>query len=103
MNSITIYGASDDLIEVEGDLSEEFGCYDEKENYLSFNDGTVLSVVYADDGCWRINRVVKGTAEYSKVEADGADTDNYTDRVTLKGNITSVVYGTKIAKAAVAK
>jgi hypothetical protein len=81
---VVIYGASDDLIEIEGALREEFNGGDDLA-YLAFSDGTVLTVQYADDGCWRINRVATGTLAYTKVEADGADTKNYSDRVTLSG------------------
>lgn len=105
--TVTIYGASDDLIEVEGDLREEFNPYsndDAEPDYLAFSDGTVLSVVYAKDGCWRINRVVTGAAVYEKSEAEGSDTDNYSDRVTLTGDsLTWVVFGSRLVRAKTAK
>jgi hypothetical protein len=82
---IVIYGANDDLIEIEGALREEFEGGDEL-SYLAFSDGTVLSAQYADDGCWRINRVATGTAVYSKVEAGADAPANYSDRVTLSGH-----------------
>jgi len=82
--SVVIYGASDDMIEIEGALREEFDGGDDLA-YLAFSDGTVLSVQYADDGCWRINRVATGTAIYSKTEAVESDGDDYSDRVTLSG------------------
>lgn len=53
MKTVTIYGASDDLIEVEGDLlievegdlQEEFTAYEEWK-YLHFDDGTVVKIVF---------------------------------------------------------
>lgn len=93
MLKLEIYGHSDDCIEIEGALREEFyliGSDDEK-SYLAFSDGTVLSVLYDKDGAWRFNRVAGGTSAYSKQEADE---DDGTDRVTLEGmNLRWVTYG----------
>ena len=52
---LTIYGASADLIEVDGDYREEFNHYDScddnaKPAYLAFADGTVLSITYGAGG-----------------------------------------------------
>jgi hypothetical protein len=92
-----IYGSSDDLIEIEGGIREEFDHYfdgreEEEKVYLAFSDGTLLHVQY--DGVWRFTPIKKGTAEYSKEEAEGADSDNYSDLVTLKGDIYWVALAT---------
>jgi hypothetical protein len=74
---ISIYGASDDLVEVEGDVSEEFNHYDSEEEpcYLAFSDGTLLKVQYLE-GVWRIFLMAKGRCN-SKLEQcmskDGSD------------------------------
>jgi hypothetical protein len=90
---IKVYGASDDLIEIEGDIREEFDTYD-AENFLTFNDGTVLHVKYDDPGIWKVNRVQNGSATYCKIyEADEGSEERgegYTDIVTLVGAIKSV-------------
>lgn len=84
MSEVTIYGASDDLIEIDGDLREEFNAYDEDEGvYVAFSDGTILRVKYDEDGCWRITPTFLGRASYFKTEAMGADTPNYSDKVRL--------------------
>lgn len=57
MGKITVTGASDDLIEVDGVIREEFGVCDDDRHYLAVSDGTVLSIVYDHDGIWRVNRV----------------------------------------------
>lgn len=57
---LKVYGASDDLIELDGDISEEFGRYNSEGDYLAFSDGTVLKAVYDDDGIWRMKLVFKG-------------------------------------------
>lgn len=100
MKKIIISGASDDLIEIEGDIREEFNCYDwEHPQYLAFSDGTVLSIFYSDKGLWEIRRVAIGTAGYSKKEAiDNPEDDEYSDIATLEGdNIRWVVFGNGIA------
>lgn len=99
MKTIIIYGSSDDLIELDGDIHEEISPDNEDEStFLSFSDGTVLSVVYDDEGCWRINRVAKGTAKINKIDAEGPDSDNYSDRVTLTGEIKWCVSGKAIIR-----
>lgn len=82
---ITIYGASDDLIEIEGDIQEELIFFPDgdESRLLAFSDGTLLRVMYDKDGIWRLTRFAKGLAEFSKVEGDAeADTP---DTVTLSG------------------
>lgn len=87
MSTITIYGASDDLIEIEGDLREEFTFQDEDNgDIVTFGDGTALRVTYTNDGFWRIAALFKGSAKVSKVEGTDPD-DDYTDRVTLTGDL----------------
>lgn len=91
MATVTIYGASDDLIEIEGDLSEEFSAYNAKNTKLAFGDGTVLAVTYSDVGTWRIRRDVQGSASYEHDEDPGNDENRYSDRVTLTGDLKWVV------------
>lgn len=87
---VTVYGRSDDLVEVDGDLSEEFGG-GEAGTTLVFGDGTHLLVKYADDGCWRIERTKTGTATCTKVfTATDSDSKEYSDRVELEGDLVSV-------------
>lgn len=100
MATVTIYGASDGLIEVEGDISEEFNptsrFSDDDEcdgGLLVFSDGTVLNVAYTEEGVWRITPIAKGSARMEKVEAVSGDDDNYSDRVTLTGDLKWVVFG----------
>lgn len=106
MPSITIYGASDDLIEVDGDIREEFGHYwgddDDEKVYLAVSDGTLLKVQYDSEGMWRFAPVSRGSAQYEKHEATDAD-DDYTDKVTLSlpdgEKFRWVLLGKEIARA----
>lgn len=95
---LRIYGASDDLIEIEGDLTEEFSPpgNEEDPSYLAFSDGTVLSIAYTG-GFWRINRVAVGGATYTKTEGMDED-DDYSDVAVLDGPITWVVFGRQFEK-----
>lgn len=93
---VTVYGASDDLIEIDGDLHEEFEGSEEP-RYLAFSDGTVLTVQYGVGGAfWRINRLRTGSALYVKQDASD-ERDDYSDRVTLDG-VSWVVCGDRFEK-----
>lgn len=99
MNTVTVYGASDDLIEVEGAIREEFSAYDEEDGvYLAFSDGTVLHVQYDDDGLWRIALSARGAATYQHTPAVD-DRENYSDRVKLTGDLQWCVMGKSFALA----
>lgn len=99
MNEVTIYGASDDLIEVEGAIREEFNPRNDEMSYLAFSDGTVLSAEYGKGGIWHIRRVAQGTAEYERVESTDPESD-YTDRVVLRGpGLSWIVFGSQIVRA----
>jgi hypothetical protein len=83
---LVIYGASDDLIEVEGDFTDEigaYGCGETEPAYLAISDGTLLSVEYGDGGVWRFTLVRQGRANMVKEEAPQDDENNYSDRITL--------------------
>jgi hypothetical protein len=87
---ITIYGASDDLIEVEGDLTEEFGHYQEASALLACSDGTLLRIASDREGVWRLTRIAAGTATFTLTP--GTDDRQHSDRVTLDGDVRWIVY-----------
>lgn len=98
MASITITGASDDLIELDGDIREEFPYTDEGNgDLLAFSDGTILRVTF-DRGVWRITQVRRG-AETNLIHQEGieGDEDNRTDVVSLYGDISWVVHARSYA------
>lgn len=81
---LKIYGSSDDCIEIEGDINDEFYAVNDEPTLLGFSDGTVLEIEYNSDGIWRIAPVYKGSATYNKeFEATNSDSDDYSDVVTL--------------------
>lgn len=97
---VTVTGASDDLIEVEGDIREEFNVGyrdDDQWRYLAFSDGTLLRVEYDKDGIWRVRRVMKGSATYSLVDGDVESDAN--DVATLEGdNLRWALMGSDMAR-----
>lgn len=84
-----IYGASDDLIEFEGDVRGEVGCYgtDDREHgvLLVCSDGTLLEVQYgkADLAVWGITLFRIGDL-YSDIElCNDEDASPHSDVVTF--------------------
>ena len=72
--STKVYGASDDLIEFEGDVRGEVGAsfhrgYEAEGDLVFFSDGTLLNVKYgkADMAVWRII-VITGGKLFQRVE-----------------------------------
>ena len=85
--TVTLYGHSDDLIEVEGDVNEEFNPnpFDAKESVL-FSNGVLAHIQYENDGFWRINVIASAGREYTLVPGTDVD-DDYSDRLTVDGDI----------------
>jgi hypothetical protein len=87
--AIEVYGASDDLIAIAGDIVEEVGCYgtDDRDKgvLLVFSDGTVAEVKYGklDAGIWGIQVHIKGTAFVDLETCDDEDADRYSDTLRL--------------------
>lgn len=86
---IVVTGYSDDLIEVEGVLREEFPYQDtdgDEGDLVAFSDGTVLRIRYTNegaDGIWRITPVALGTAALDLDQCPATDPDRYSDRMAL--------------------
>lgn len=94
---IKIYGASDDLIEVSGDIEEEYNVHvfdGDDGRYLAFSDGTVVRVYYDQEAIWRVHTVARGKAEQSHTLPVGED--DYSEILELTGTpIMWVVMGPK--------
>lgn len=76
--STKIYGASDDLIEFEGDVSGEVGCYD-TEVLLICSDGTLVKVIYGDEGIWKITALKMGSLFKHILICEDEDADPHSD------------------------
>jgi hypothetical protein len=98
--SITVSGASDDIIEIGGDITEEFYYTGDRPNagdLLAFSDGTILRIKFDNDrGGWRITPVARGTSE-SVIEQAPETEEDATDRATI-ASAAWVVHGIGWAK-----
>lgn len=92
---LRVYGASDDLIEVEGDISEEFSATDDI-NYVACSDGTVLKLYY--DGDWYVKVVQDGTSPVKVRQAEGDEPD-YSQVAEVNGDINWVAHAIGFASA----
>lgn len=81
--TLTIYGASDDLVETEGDVREEFNAYNAGPQYIACSDGTLVRIEYADSGCWECRVVTLGAGTTASHVPHDNDATTYTDRLTL--------------------
>ena len=102
--TIVVYGASDDLIEVEGGIDEEFSYIGEHNgedvgDLLAFSDGTVIRIRYGH--VWRIELVQYGTNFVDIEHCPENDDNRYSDRCTIHGPapIRWVVQGVAVAMA----
>ena len=90
--SFSLSGTSDDLIELDGDISDELGAYDVVRKFV-LSDGTHGTIEY--DGVWRINILEFGTVEVNIIHPtqDEIDNDtNYTDKATFTGHIEWIMF-----------
>jgi hypothetical protein len=81
MIKVKVYGASDDLIEIESKQlgSDEIGCYGSTGRFITFSDGTVIHIAYGDEGVWEIKTIETGSAKSTFTKNKGSDSDQYTD------------------------
>jgi len=104
-----IYGVSDDLIEIEGEISDEVGCYGHTRPInISVSDGTTATIVY--DGEWKIKVKTEGGKFIKVVDSVGDDSDvdhtdedangcsTYSDVLVFDDGIEWIKIGRKILK-----
>ena len=95
--AMTVYGYSDDLVELEGDIREEFNVYIDylPSGYLAFSNGVLLRVVYDEEGIWRFT-VLSGDSNTVTVKQCVVDNpeDAYSDVVSIEDSIKWVTFGT---------
>lgn len=105
-----IFGASDDLIEIEGDVYDEVPVNDDKPVSFSASDGTSGSITYGKGGMWEIAVKKEGDKllYWEKNKGEDGDHDKleiaglvsaYSDAVVLKDGIEWVKIGRKTFKA----
>ena len=87
---IRIYGASDDLVEIEGSeyQEDEIGCYNHDVR-IWFEDGTVILVGYGkeDAAVWWIKVEQSGTGNCTLTECNDVDAEIYSDIFEIDSEI----------------
>ena len=87
---VTIYGCSDDLVEIEGSeyYENEIGCYDQDVR-IWFKDGTVIRVGYPkpEMSVWWIKVESVGTEWWDVLICEDEDADVYSDVFTINSEI----------------
>lgn len=96
MTTITIYGASDDCICIQGDTSEEFYANGDGQGWLQLNCGAVIGICYDLDGRWRIGIDVPTPGvtieRFYRAPAEDPDDRDYTDRLTISGDLLPITF-----------
>lgn len=96
-----IYGTSDDLIEFEGDVYGEVGCYGtdqlDRGVLVICSDGTLLEVQYGklDSDIWEVKLVQKGIL-FREIElCNDPNAEPYSDVAYFNDGLTSAFAATK--------
>ena len=91
--SSKVYGASDDLIEFDGDVTGEVGHFgtddNERGDLIIFSDGTLLEIKYgkADMGIWGITGIKAGDL-FDRIDpCNDEDADPYSDIAHFKDGL----------------
>lgn len=97
---VTIYGYSDDLVEIENSQykEDEIDCYDKAIRFF-FVDGTIISICYAQGGVWKITHEAIGKAWYELTRCEDDDGDAYSDVFKIDSEIISYEVFTPKAKS----
>lgn len=99
-----IYGASDDLIEIDGEISDEHNQIDFSGKVIC-SDGTEAKLEYNDDGIWKFSLIEMGNKYLDLIESKGDDVphthefarglSSYSDVLVLDDGIEWVKIGRK--------
>ena len=97
IQTVKIYGGSDDLIEIEGNIK---GCdeYNGDLGYAEFSSGDVFKIEYTK-GVWKVDHfkhgglisVMNGKVT-KKPHGEGDDPEPHTDTVTITGELEWVIF-----------
>ncbi|MCE5221297.1 MAG: hypothetical protein LLF98_08540 [Clostridium sp.] len=90
LSGTVVTGASDDLIEISGELEKEFNAYDCSDETIAFSDGTLLRVDYDKNGIWRFKPIYKGNL-FEKI-VDSSVPDDTNDEVYFKDGLKWCVF-----------
>jgi len=86
-----IYGASDDLIEIEGEIEEEIDCWNKPNGMLLYcSDGTLLNMKY-EKSYWKI-RLLKEGKLFNKIEYFDGNHEKHSDVAYLNQGIKFIYF-----------
>lgn len=84
----TIYGSSDDLVGFSGDVYGEVSCFDYEDGIMiACSDGTLLEVVYRDDGFWSMRPIRQGDLFEKITHCTRVDDSDHSDRAIFKDGL----------------
>lgn len=87
-----IYGHSDDLIEFEGEITGEIGCFNERV-LVAISDGTLLRWEYTEDGLWKVDVLLEGSCFGCVENIEYPSDEDYSDIVHMKTGCTFAWWG----------
>jgi hypothetical protein len=88
---LKVYGSSDDLIEIEGDIYDEY-CVnfdsDNDEVILALSNGIALAIKYNDCGLWKISQIAGNPSDvkFTHIATD-PDSDAYSDVAEISKDV----------------
>lgn len=85
MHTLKIYGHSDDLIEVEGDIQDEYDVGSAGKGYVAISDGTLILCIY-EGGMWLLRLITSGGSRITMAANQGPDSDQYSDVMTIESD-----------------
>ncbi len=88
---IKVYGASDDLVEIEGagehlQYTDEIGCFD-YDVRMTFSDGTVILIHYGISGIWKITVEKSGYTPMNLHVCSDPDETPHSDVLTINAEV----------------
>lgn len=96
---VYVSGHSDDLIEIDGDLSEEFPYDEDEDNFVAFSNGIVLKIAYKGDH-WSVWVVANPLKHRVDIEQGSEESDwaAYSDRASFDAPASWVLHGVNWAE-----
>jgi len=92
IKSVMIVGGVDDVVEIRGDVQEEY-VLDGDLGFIGCGDGTLISVeIEEESGQWLFSQVTAGSADI-KIHDHETDTGQKTKAVTMAGDLNWFIFG----------
>lgn len=95
-----VYGYSDDLLEIEGDLFYDEVCLAGDSVQLAFSNGLLVEFIYCESATWQFHILSNpNNIPFTKMELGEAEEQGYSEHLIIEGHIEwCVVVGEEISK-----